>query len=82
MTELLAGALVTATVLAYVLEPLFRRVAPPEREGVAVVSAEELVQQMRGRLVSRCPRCDAPAEPGSAFCGACGATLVGPEPSP
>ena len=77
MIELLAGVLVAAAALAYVLEPLARgprrTIAPAEGEPV---TPEKLIEQMRGRLLSRCPACGAPSEPGSAFCSTCGSMLV------
>jgi len=60
MIELLAGVLVAAVGTA---------------EG-APVTAEKLIEQMRGRLLSRCPACDTASEPGSAFCSRCGAVLL------
>ena len=77
MIELLAGVLVAAAALAYVLEPLAREPRSPiaTAEGEPV-TAEKLIEQMRGRLLSRCPACDAPSEPGSAFCSSCGSILL------
>ena len=77
MIELLAGVLVAAAVLAYVLEPLAREprstLATAEEEPV---TAEKLIEEMRGRLLSHCPACGSPADPGSAFCSSCGSILL------
>ena len=71
--EMVAGAIVALAALAWVLEPLAR----PRREHPVDVSPAELVTAMSRRLQSRCPMCDTPAPPGSAFCSKCGSVLAG-----
>jgi hypothetical protein len=77
MSELLAGALVAAAAVAYVLEPLVRGGASMGRRETSLTpEAETVVRQMRERLIERCPRCDTPREQGFAFCSKCGAPLI------
>ena len=71
--EMIAGVIVALAGLAWVLDPLARA----RREHPANVSPEELVREMERRLQSRCPVCDVPAEPASAFCSKCGSVLAG-----
>ena len=84
MIELLAGAMVAAAALAYVLEPLGRHTGglvsqdhPAGDEAASLNQAgTALVGRFRDRLVAVCPRCQRPAEPGSAFCVRCGKVLI------
>ncbi len=83
MIELIAGALVAAAALAYVLEPLGR---PPGRgpehsgrsldDAVPTGEGAALVQHLRARLRTDCPRCQSPADPGALFCSSCGTSLI------
>jgi hypothetical protein len=75
MMGLLAGFVVAVATLGYVLEPLMRP-PPSRRPAVPPESPDELVQRMRERLLTKCPRCAIPAETGSAFCSRCGGALV------
>ncbi|MBI4500186.1 MAG: hypothetical protein HY700_03400 [Gemmatimonadetes bacterium] len=78
MSELVAGVLVAAAALAFVLEPLARRESSPPAgaEPAHEPRADLLIRQMRARLMSRCPSCEAAAEPGSVYCANCGTALI------
>lgn len=76
MIELIAGALVAAAALTYVLEPLAHRpIGSPPRDAPAD-EAEALVRRIRLRLAVTCPRCGLAAEQGAVFCPSCGRMLV------
>jgi hypothetical protein len=80
MIELVAGALLAASVLAFVLEPLFHP-APPagdesaEPDRASLVRAEALVARIAKRPPVRCAACGEIADGPAAFCPRCGARL-------
>jgi hypothetical protein len=84
MLEVIAGALVAAAAIGFVLEPLYRPPHGPREahEGtgfpnaVARSRAEAMVRDAMQRFLPACPQCAEMPEQPVLFCPRCGSVLL------